>query len=230
MTDSSRYRLPLSARGLPRLCAFVIVALVALHVALRVWQFTGHEVPLDLQLVFDVDNEATVPTWYSAIAIFVCALLLAAIAGAKRRERDRATLHWYGLAIGMAAMSLDEVAAIHEDLNTFSPIDWTVPALIMVVVLAAIYVPFVLRLEKRTRLRFIVAGVVYLAGALGIEALVIDRGLFPYSMESFQYYCMTGLEEGLEMAGIVIFMRALLLYMEADQGGGALSLGIDVRE
>jgi hypothetical protein len=172
--------------------------------------------------VFNVDDEPTVPTWYSSAALLFAALLLFVIAGARRRQGAWDARHWYGLAAGFAFLSLDEIAALHEMVNTFVDIEWTIPGAVVALIVAIVYAPFVWRLPARFRSRFVVAGAVYLGGALVVEYLTGPQ-YFPYDIDSLPYAFMSALEEGLEMAGVVLFIGALLRYME-EQGSarGAL--------
>jgi hypothetical protein len=110
-------------------------------------------------------------------------------------------------------LSLDEVAALHELANTFMTVEWTIPGALVALAIGALYVPFLQRLPAVFRNRFLFAGFVFLSGALVVEHLT-GPDYFKYSMESMPYVLMSSLEEGLEMYGVVLWIRALLLYME----------------
>jgi hypothetical protein len=224
-----RYWIELPIRPLLLVLAALAAALIATHLALQTWRFSGRDVPFELYLVFDVDEEPTPWTWLSTTVLFFCSLLLAAVAGESRRARDAETLYWYGLAAGFAAMSLDEVAALHEWMNTFSTVDWTRPAVVVVLALGIAYFPFIRRLAPATRRRCLLAAAVYLAGVLGVEAIAGDRRLFPYPIDSIQYHWMSALEESVEMTGKLLFLRALLLHMRAASAGRAVSVELAVK-
>lgn len=211
--SGSPFRLELHARSTAWSLVIVVACLLFIHLGLQTLVHRGVDMPWDLHMLWNVDEEPTVPTWYSSLALGFATLLLATIAGAERRAGGRDARYWTGLTIGFAILSLDEVAALHELANTFMPIEWTIPGAIVALVVAALYVPFLRRLPAVFRVRFLLAGAVFLAGALVVEHLTGPH-YFKYSMESMPYALMASLEEGLEMYGVVLWIRALLLYME----------------
>jgi hypothetical protein len=66
-------------------------------------------------------------------------------------------------------------------------------------------VPFLLQLPRRTALIFLVAGVVYISGVIGIEILGQ-----PMDADTLEYNLLTLVEEGLEMFGVILFLYGLL--------------------
>ncbi len=64
--------------------------------------------------LFDVNRESAIPTWYSAIQLFLVGVVMAPLAWHEwNRSRITSTLLWMFPALFLA-MSLDEVAMIHE--------------------------------------------------------------------------------------------------------------------
>lgn len=224
MPEGVDYRLSLPVRGVPRLLWKIVAALVLVHVTLQTIRRLGVDVPWDLHLVFNVDDEPTVPSWYSSMALLFASFLLFLIARARAAGGHKDRRHWYGLAAGFAFMSLDEIAAFHEMANTFMSIEWTIPAGILAAALAFVYAPFVADLPSRTRLRFLTAGVVFLSGALVVEHFTGPE-YFPFDMDTIQYVAMSTFEETLEMSGVVLFIAAILEYMA---GGRPETLGVEV--
>ena len=225
MSSETHYRLRFPAR-LPWFLMIGVVVLLIAHLASQAYYIGGNSDPFEFHLTFNVDDEPSVPTWYSACLLFTSSLLLLAIAGAKKRERDRDARYWYGLAIGFAVLSMDEVAGFHETFNTMMDVEWTIPAAVLAAVTAVVFIRFLLRLPARTRNRFILAGAVFLGGALGVEYLS-GPPYFNHSLESIEYAYMTALEEGLEMTGAVLLIAALLDYMKQPVGGSDVTVGID---
>ena len=74
------------------------------------------------------------------------------------------------------------------------------------------YLPFVWKLPARTKWLFILAGMIYLNGALGLE-MVGGYLMKIYGKDSSQYVIETIAEESLEMLGILIFINALMGYL-----------------
>ena len=58
------------------------------------------------------------------------------------------------------------------------------------------------------------AGMVFASGAVGVEHFSGDR------VNSLQYNMLTGLEEGLEMAGVIFAIYALLDFIQRRTGEG----------
>jgi hypothetical protein len=205
----------------------VVVLLIA-HLASQIYYIGGNSDPFEFHLTFNVDDEPSAPTWYSVCMLFSSSLLLLAIAGAKKRERDRDAPYWYGLSVGFAVLSLDEIAGLHETFNTMMDIGWTIPGAVLALATAILYSRFLLRLPARTRIRFLLAGAVFLGGAIVVEYLS-GPPYFMHSLESIEYAYMTALEEGLEMTGAALFIAALLDYMMRSTGAKDVSVEIERR-
>lgn len=172
--------------------------------------------------LFSVRSEGKIPTWYSACTLLFSSLLLVTIAFAKRVKRDRYFLHWIGLAIIFLWMSLDEATEIHE--MTSDPLQsalntkgllyfaWVIPAIAFLMIFAVVYHRFVIDLPPKTRHLFLVAGVIYISGVLGME--MVGANYWSLYGENLTYGIMATVEEILEMSGILVFIYALLDYLE----------------
>jgi len=177
--------------------------------------------------LFYVDWEANIPTWYQASTLLFCSIILATIARGKRARRDPYVWHWAALAIIFLAMSIDEEAVIHE--MAIKPLRqafhmggllyyaWVVPGAAAVLLFALAYLRFLWSLPPRTRLLFAVAGVIYVGGALGVEAM---SGLWAdrHGEENLIYMMISTVEELMEMIGIIVFIHALLDYTGRHMG------------
>jgi hypothetical protein len=105
-------------------------------------------------------------------------------------------------------MSVDEVAGIHETINSVIEAHWAVGGGILALVIGLCFVPFLLQLPRRTALLFLVAGVAYISGVIGIEILGQ-----PMDADTLEYNLLTLVEEGLEMFGVILFLYGLLDHM-----------------
>jgi hypothetical protein len=76
----------------------------------------------------------------------------------------------------------------------------------------------------RTRILFLLAGVVYVGGALGMEMVagVYDQS---HGYENAVTATMANVEETMEMAGLVIFIYALTAYLSSAFGDVRLRFG-----
>ncbi len=175
----------------------------------------------------NLSYEGNLPTWYSAILLFVCALLLTVIARVKLAGGLAYRRHWAVLGAIFLYLSLDEAVVIHEMINqplteslglggvlTFS---WVLPFGLLVLIFAACYLRFLGHLPARTRRRFVLAGVIYVGGALGTELPVgwwYDR----HGGDNLTYGLLNVAQESLEILGATIFCAALLAYIHQEVG------------
>ncbi|NNE61336.1 MAG: peptidase M48 Ste24p [Woeseia sp.] len=182
---------------------------------------------------FDFDIEGNVPTLYSAVALLFCSSLLALITTVNWRRPDEWRFHWLGLTILFFLLAIDEGTAIHEEVGTFLEdyleatgalyFLWVLPYGIATLVLGLTYLRFVLQLPPDTRMRFVLAGVIFLSGALGVEMLgAWEAGL--HGTTTVTYCLLYSVEEMLEMLGVILFMYALLLHLAEETGRFSLHL------
>jgi hypothetical protein len=145
--------------------AIVSVAGLAAEVADYTTGISGRVV-----LLFSLSYEGNVPTWYASSLLLLCSAALAAIA-----RREQAPRPWWALCAIFAYLSLDEAVEIHEYLayvvvgEGVLHFSWVIPAAVIVAVVGALFVPFLRALPVASRRRFVVAGVIYVGGALGME-------------------------------------------------------------
>ena len=191
----------------------IVVGLVLIHIALQACHYYFQELPWLLREIFDVDEEESFSTWFSAVLLLICSALLFLIARSKVKETY--VRHWYGLAMGFGILSLDEVVGMHETFNTITEIAWTVPATWITLLLLLLYLKFLIYLPRPAMKLFLIAGTVFLSGGLLVEHLA-DYYVEVFDMDNFGYQLLTALEESLEMVGVVLFIRALLKFLAAD--------------
>jgi hypothetical protein len=219
-----RVSLDLSPRSVTLFLSIAAMALLILHVTLQVFHYQVGEVHWLLKDAFDVDEEENIPTWFSAMLLAFSALLLFTIARCKRDEHGAGAGYWKALAIGFVWLSLDEVAGIHETFNTWadefrgdSEFSWVYAGAAVFVMVAVLFVRFLLQLPRRTRFGMCAAGILYGCGALGIE-IVSHFYLGSHDMDNLSYNLQTAVEEGLEMAGVILFIHVLTTYMQSLPG------------
>jgi hypothetical protein len=190
----------------------VALALLACHAALAIYHYRVEELNWLLRQLFDVDQENNLPTWFSTFLLLVASALLWLCARRKRAAGERWSGHWRALAVGFLLMSVDEVAGVHESINSVIVMTWAIPGAVMAALIGLAFIPFLLSLPRRTALLFGVAGGGYLAGAVGIE--IVGNAMVGQRLrDTLQYNLTTLAEESLEMLGLVLFIYALLCYM-----------------
>jgi hypothetical protein len=231
--------LEVSAKKVAGALFLALVLLTLASFAARFIEYMwGMEGALRLLAWFDVGEEDSLPTWYASFTLLLSSILLAFIAIAKKRHDDRHALHWRILSIIFLVLSIDEIAQLHEkglgelavlienSTGFISEVGidaygWVVPAAALVVVVVLAFLGFFAHLPRRTLLLFIVAGTLFVVGALGMETLtgqLIDNygGYDNWDNVEGIPKMIAGIEgsieEFLETLGVVVFIYALLSY------------------
>ena len=228
------YTVRISRPKLQRALALIIGVILVAHLSVHIYHYTVHPVSDLLFNAVDVDQEENFSTWYQGFSLLFASVLLFIVAARRRGDRDPLALYWQGLGIVFVMLSLDEIAGYHETLNAIMTESWTVPALVLVALFAIAYTRFLLRVERPTAKRFVAAGAVYMGGAVGMERfsewfikISVVTFRFPWGnlvirhtnetmAKTLDYSIATAIEEGMEMLGVWLFIRAILLFMSAE--------------
>lgn len=169
-----------------------------------------------LKDLLDLDQEQSFGAWFSSLLLLSCGVLLLVTAsnGAPSAPRGRQPFrfHWVVLGFGFVLLSLDEVVGLHETLNTVVDYSWTIPGATLALLVGIAFLPFLARLPSRTRWFFILAGLVYLGGALGIER-ASETLAYADLLDTLEYNLATALEEVMEMSGAAIMLLAVIDYV-----------------
>ena len=195
--------------------ALLAIALVSIHLILNTYNYQLEEVPWLLLQLFELDEENNLPTWFSSFLLLNNAALLTFAAAQATRHK----IQWSILAVGFLILSIDEVAGLHETFHTAIDTNWTIYAGILVVMVGAAFVPFLLALPRRTAIWFMISGATFISGALVVEYLSRDM-----EEESLDYALAVALEEGLEMAGALLFLSVNLHRLKAVNSSVSLKL------
>jgi cellulose synthase/poly-beta-1,6-N-acetylglucosamine synthase-like glycosyltransferase len=219
-----------------RILGAVAFLLVLLSIVGQFSKFMlGHAFLTGLASLFYVDVEHNFPTYFSVLLILFAALLLAVIAILNNKQRIPHVSKWAILSFGFLFMAYDEAFQVHERLNLpvgallgdgnlgvfYFP--WVIPGITLVFILGLFFLRFLLHLPAATRFRFLMAATLYIGGAIGVE-LVGSHHAELHGYENWTYSMIATLEESLEMAGLIVFIRALLNHC-ADKTGEDSGLG-----
>lgn len=220
-----RNQIGLSPSATSRALSIAAVLLVLASIGGQVAKyFLGHGQLLGLVPLFYVDEEKNLPALFSTLLLLCSASLLAVIAILKKQQESPDASKWAILAGGFLFMSVDEGWSIHEQLAEpfhgllggndlgISHYAWVIPGIAVVLILVPFFVSFLLRLPATPRFRFIVAGALYIGGAIGLELVGGYYDKF-HGHENFTYSMIATIEESLEIAGLIVFIRALLEYL-----------------
>lgn len=215
--DNRGLRLDLPKVG--RMVVMSSLAIFALGIAreLAIGQIGSETLLQDLRH-FALDAERSIPAWYSSLLMVGCSLLLFGIGRLDRRDGRADAHHWSLLALIFLAMAMDETVSFHETLiepmrsalgtSGIFYFAWVIPGAMIVALAGLYFLPFLLRLTRRSAALFTAAGAVYVGGALGLEFVggwLADA----HGMESVPYLVAAMTEEGLEIAGLTIFFLSL---------------------
>ena len=173
--------------------------------------------------LFNLDRELNFPTWYSAIMLGFCGLILRIIAIGKKQQSDRYTSDWQLLSVIFGLMALDEVLSIHEvfiipeiseafNLPWFLHSMWVILGVVFVVWFGKRYRKFVFHLPAQSKRQFILAATIYIGGALIME-MIGSHFAEAIGQQYLIYALIATVEEILEMTGLVVFIYALLFYL-----------------
>lgn len=207
--------LPLDARRLVR-AALAGAALLAVAHFVAVLAGSSGMVKSGLALV-NLDEERSFGTWFSTVLLMINVALLVLLfaASTDRVARRRFAI----LAVAVAAVSADDIAGVHERIDTnlgrllstsgILTFVWIIPALLVVGLIAAACFPIV-RIRPGGHL-VAVGAAVFVLGAAGLESVggwwFDAHGRDPGDTG---YLLLAGVEESLEMLGCIIAMSGLL--------------------
>lgn len=174
--------------------------------------------------LLNLDVERSIPTFFSSMMLLASSFFLFIITSALRKD-GKSYLYWFGLSLIFLFLSLDESLMIHEglieklrtqlDTSGFLYFAWVIPYAAGLIIFLLVYIRFLINLPYRTRLLFIIAGIVYVSGAMGLE-LIGGKYYELYGDQSLSFTILFTIEEILEMAGVVVFIYALTSYMDSE--------------
>jgi len=203
--------------------AFFLVIL-SVGVQLLFYSFTTPPPYVEtLNFYFYVGKEQNFPTYFSSSLFLISALLLLIITALEKNQKNPYVFKWAFLAICFLFLAFDEVFCIHEKLNNKIPellnkenygifyYPWIIPYVAFILILSIVYLKFFFQLNAKTRLNFLIAAIIYISGVIIFNNIGgIFKGVYG---KYLLYYIMVTIEESLEMAGIILFIRGLLLYI-----------------
>jgi len=174
-----------------------------------------------LMHTFNFNLEANLPTYFSSLVLMGNAFMLFLI-GYCWKSQGRKYWKWLGMAVIFFILSIDEMIKIHDHFR--SPMEklfntsgifyyaWFIPYGIVTIILGIAYFKFFMNLPKRVLKLFIVSAVLFISGAIGMEAI---GGMYDekYGQDNLGYYLLYTIEELLEMFGSSLFFYSLLVYI-----------------
>jgi len=230
-------RLVLTPERLARALVLLFAGLFSLNaLALVVAHGFGYPIAKGFVPLFHVDYESNLPTFAAFLLLISCSLTSGWMS-ALETGRPRHRRAWAFISVLFLLLAADEAFSFHEQVSSYLTIEfsglglplyaWVVPYGIAVTVLGAFLLRWFLELEVSLRRTLMVAGTVFLSGALGLElvssyyyeSLPPDRDVF----RTLTGDLLATLEEDCEFAGLSIFLHALVTRL-----GGISFRALDV--
>lgn len=202
------------------ICLLVLAHLIALYFLPEAER--GEHLAAAMDKFFNLNNERNIPTFYASFQLVCCSLLSFLVYSIYKKKGVKQRHYWLTLTIIFFYLSLDEVLQIHERLNNafqglfpktetqyvFWP--WIIAYSCLAILIGVYFLKFLLMLKPKTRKLFILAGSIYVTGALVME--FIGNEFFEYNYNIVMWTLIT-LEEVFELAGIAIFIYAVFDYI-----------------
>jgi len=214
----------MNRRKIVRYLGVIIIILTIAHVSGQFIKLrTSDPIAHGLIAMFNVDLESNVPTYFSSLMLLIISVLLGIIAQYKNKTKGPYFIHWTLLSIAFLFLSLDEAAGFHEgisgsirtqwDASGYFQYPWVIPGIFLVLIFVILFFKFWLNLPQKTRMLFLVSGVIYISGAIGIE-LISGKYAYIHGEDNLVFNMIIMIEEFLEMSGCLCFIYALLRYIE----------------
>jgi len=182
-------------------------------------------------------GEHNILTWLSSALLLYAALLLTSLALGERARladtpdtSDRLVVwrRWLELALVFYLLSLDETAQLHENLTNvlhdafglggYLYFAWVIPGFLFALLVFLRVLGLLRSLPSATRRALLMSGAIYLTGAIGIDSVSANHSFHAGEVQDLPFQLLSAIEEGLEVLGIWLFLRALAPHCAARLG------------
>ena len=208
--------MPLTPRSVRNLLLAITAGFLVAHCVVQVgiYGFGAEKHWLDS---LNMDRELNLPTLFSSSLLLISALLMQRLG---HNSNPDAADDWRLLSKIFIFLALDEALQIHEILiipglrHQVHPAlasTWVVPYAALALIMLWKFRSFLGSIPRATATGLLRSGAVYVGGAIGMEMI----GSFAVRsrlirLHSAWYGAITGLEEALELLGIILLIDALL--------------------
>ena len=199
-------------------CALFFVAVASgLHLIAHIYETeTGRTLH-----ALNLDSETSIGTWISVLLLALSALIAYELSFRKKNFK----LQWKLFAVFLLLLSIDDEASIHEasgdlvaalSLPAIGGRNWIFAGLVVLAVAGVIFFNFMRKLPKRLLSQFALGFGLFFLGAFVVEATTdgvanIANDIFGYGN---RVAYAVWLEESLEMAGLFVIFRVLVLELD----------------
>jgi len=198
---------------------FVEISLLVIHLILKI--ALSDQLSIER---FDMDQEVSVPTWFSAIQLFFISFIGFIVYKQLKIENPKISSLFIYFSILFLFLSMDEVAEIHESLTRLlSPFEW-IPRFkgdhgVWIYLYLTGFMAFLVFISKRIVLLWktftkevniiVVGGIIFLMGAVVLE--ILSYQYLEGNDVKTLYNVEVGFEEFFEMFGATIILYGTLL-------------------
>ena len=223
-SSSRDISLTISQDGFRRFLILVIGTILSLALASYVFvDLTGHDTVLGVMHLLDVGKEQSLATFFAVFNILIGSALTFWIYRSEKLRRSILRFYWLALSALLLYMAIDESATIHEkfihlqefffddSLPMIPSHGWMLLGAVFAAIVGLAFIPFLLTVSRRTAVMFVIAGTIFLTGALGLE--FVAAWMFSTGFADHAYLINRMpvlLEEGCELTGIAILNCTLL--------------------
>ena len=181
--------------------------------------------------LLNMNSERNIPSFFSVLVLTACSGVLAFIYKAVNPENKK---QWLFLSLIFLFLAFDEAMEIHEKVNVVLKnaitsnsaaltFPWVLPYLVFFAIVAIYLAPFILKLPKYLFRLIVLSGFVFVTGAAGLEIVegIVAQNFGEYS---FLNLALMGIEEYMEIVGVLIFIYALLTYISYNSNSITINL------
>jgi hypothetical protein len=217
-----------NSRKFIKVLLFTFLVLLIAHLTVLVLKFkimpeSNFVERLDQFLNFD--REVNFPTYFNAILLFLSAQTFLLIAYQNTHTKFYFKTYWYILSVVFLLISIDEFVRIHEWFIEWTPrllgfggtgilkFAWIIPYGTLVVLFGLYSIKFLRSLDMVFQKGYLICGVLYILGAIGIESvggIIYEQNNDSRSFEYLLFY--TTVEESLEMLSLILLLHYNLKF------------------
>ena len=222
--------MPLTPRSVRNLLLAITAGFLVAHCVVQVgiYGFGAEKHWLDS---LNMDRELNLPTLFSSALLLMAALLMRRLG---HNSNPDAGDDWRLLSKIFIFLALDEALQIHEILiipglrHQVHPAlasTWVVPYAALALIMLWKFRSFLGSIPRATATGLLRSGAVYVGGAIGMEMIgsfAVRSSLI--RLHSPWYGAITGLEEALELVGIILLIDALMRALLAQQDSVDITL------
>ena len=175
-----------------------------------------------VRAIFSVQGEQTVPAWFSGMMLWTAGIGALALGVLNAKHDRKIGALWCLLGAAFVYLSADEVVSIHEKLNgpamlvvgdsDVAAAPWIIFGIFFAGIIGLCCLPLLFSVTRTVRNTMILAGVVYVGAAIGVEYVgEVIKAVYYTGEYSKVYTLFFSIEELLEMLGVVLFLHAISL-------------------